>query len=55
MRMMFKMLYRIRQMFLLAIRIGEQLNETFALEGGQMFIKWLFRQSQDTCTLGVMY
>lgn len=42
-------------MFLLAIRIGEQLNETFAREQGQMFIKWLFRRSQDTSTLGGMY
>lgn len=33
------MLYKIKQMFLLYIRTGEQLNVTFALEPGLMFIK----------------
>lgn len=49
------MLSKIRQRFLLAVRIGEPLTVTFALEPGQIFIKWLFRRSQDTCTLGVTY
>lgn len=49
------MLYKIKQMFLLSIRTGKQLNVTFALEAGLMFIKWLFCEPQDTCNLGVIY